>query len=136
MRPCRAPGQRAENSRIIPNPICTPNAGWLPAAPEGQNASPDGPWPGILSIESSEEPGFLPCSGRFLARMKFSSQGMLTAEREPTENMTISLTDSFQGTQGTGLVDVAEVMLPALHLSRAFQNVPEQTLVLHTPLEV
>ena len=24
--------------------------------------------------------------------MKFSSQGMLTAEREPTENMTISLT--------------------------------------------
>jgi hypothetical protein len=27
--------------------------------------------------------------------MKFSSQRMLTAEREPTENMTISLTDPF-----------------------------------------
>jgi hypothetical protein len=30
-----------------------------------------------------------------MARMKFSSQGMLTAERQPTENMTISLIDPF-----------------------------------------
>jgi hypothetical protein len=29
--------------------------------------------------------------------MKFSSQGMLTAEREPTQNMTISLTCSCWG---------------------------------------
>ena len=27
--------------------------------------------------------------------MKFFSQGMLTAEREPTENMTIALADRF-----------------------------------------
>jgi hypothetical protein len=43
-------------------------------------------------MESSEEPGFVPSRGGFLARTKFSSQGLLTAEREPTENMTISLT--------------------------------------------
>jgi hypothetical protein len=83
-------GQRAENSRTTQNPICAPEAGWPPAAPEGQNASPGGLWPGNPSIESSEDSGFGPSRGRFSARMKFSSPGMLTAEREPTENMSIS----------------------------------------------
>jgi hypothetical protein len=32
-----------------------------------------------------------------LARIKFFSQGMLTAEREPTEYMTISLTPALMG---------------------------------------
>ena len=39
--------------------------------------------------------GSLPRRGRFLATMKISSPGMLAAEGEPTENMTISLTDTF-----------------------------------------
>ena len=33
------------------------------------------------SVESSKEPGFVPSRGRFLARMKFSSPGMLAAKR-------------------------------------------------------
>src|ERR1035441_638179 len=90
IRPGGTPGQRAENSQNTQNPICAPEAGWLPATQEGQNAPLGGLRPSSPSIESGEEPGFVPCRGRFLARMKFSSQGMLTAEREPTQNMTIS----------------------------------------------
>jgi hypothetical protein len=86
---------KANSSRITQNPICAPVAGWPPAAPEGQNALPGGLRPGNPSIESSEELGFVPSRGRFLARMKFSSQAMLTAGREPKENRTISLSDHF-----------------------------------------
>jgi hypothetical protein len=69
----------AKSSRITKNPICAPEAGWPPAVPEGQNASPGGLRPSNPSSESSEELGFVPCRGRFLAKMKFSSPGMLTA---------------------------------------------------------
>jgi len=96
--PGRTLGQPDENSRNPQNPICAPEAGWQPAVAEGQNASPGGLWPSNLSIKCSDEPGFVPSSGRFLARMKFSSPGMLTAEREPTEDMTISLPDFFVDT--------------------------------------
>ena len=98
MRTGGAPGQRAENSQHAQNPICAPEASWRPAVPEGQNASPGGLRPNNPSIESSEEPGFVPSRGRFLARMKFSSQRMLTAEREPTENTTISWATPFRAT--------------------------------------
>ena len=37
-----------------------------------------------------------------MARMKLSPQGALTAEREPTENATISLTDPCYGGEGPG----------------------------------
>ena len=93
--PGGTPRQRAESSRITQNPICATGAGWPPAVPEGQNASPGGLRPSSPSGESSEEPGFLRCRGRFLAGMKFSSQGMLTAERAPAENTTFSLTGTF-----------------------------------------
>ena len=73
------------------NPICAPEAGWPPAAQEGQNAAPAGLRPDNPSSESSEEPSFVPSRGGFLARMKFSSPRMLTTERAPAENMTISL---------------------------------------------
>ena len=92
MRPGGTPGQRAENSQNTKNPTRAPKAGWPPAVPEGQDASPGGLRPGNHSIESSKGPGFVPSKGRFLARMKFSSEGMLPAKREPTENMTIALT--------------------------------------------
>src|ERR1035437_6883681 len=95
----RASGQRAENSQNTQNPICAPVAGWPPAVPEGQNPSLGGLRPSNPSIESSEEPGFVPSRGGFLARTKFSSPEMLTAGREPTENMTISLADPFQTTE-------------------------------------
>ena len=99
MRPGGTPGQRAENSQNTKNPTRAPKAGWPPAVPEGQDASPGGLRPGNHSIESSKGPGFVPSKGRFLARMKFSSPGMLTVGREPTENTTISLADPFQTTE-------------------------------------
>src|ERR1035441_4955141 len=99
--PGGAPGQRAENSQNTQNPICAPEAGWPPAVPEGQSASPGGLRPIAPSIESSEEPGFIRPKGRLLARIKFSSPGMLTAERKPMEHMIISFTP-FWGVSGAG----------------------------------
>jgi hypothetical protein len=69
--------------------MCAPEAGCHPAVPEGPYASPGGLQPGKAASEDGKEPGFVPSRGMFLARMKRSSQGVLTAEREPTENMTI-----------------------------------------------
>lgn len=68
--------------RLAPGSSGTP----ICFAPGGQRLSNP-------SSESSEEHGLAPSRSGFLARMKFSSPGMLTAEREPTEYMTISLTD-------------------------------------------
>src|ERR1039458_7308150 len=72
----KTPGQGAANSQNTENPTRAPEAGWPPAVPEGQNASPGGLRPSNPSSESSGELGFVPFRGRFLAGMKFSSPGL------------------------------------------------------------
>ena len=57
----------------LPKTGFAPEAGWPPAVPEGQNASPGGPRPSNPSIESSEEPGFVPSSDEALPRIKFTT---------------------------------------------------------------
>jgi hypothetical protein len=51
---------------------------------------PVGYGPATLPSKAAKNLALSRPGGRFLARMKFSSPGMLHAKREPTENMTIS----------------------------------------------